>query len=369
MITPLLCALASFALCVSLAAAESPTFIPFQGRITDQAGNTYTNLQYTILFQLYNQAVGGQAAWQERHDKVGVVNGLVNVFLGSINPLTSVDFSSTKHLGITIDADNNPITPEPEMIPRQMIIPAFWAKNSERLAGQDWTPLFGTNSPLGPLPAAKIQSKGITAGQIAADAVGTEEIAADAVLTANIAAGQVTKEKLSPDLQAIINQMTPAGTISAFGGTNLPAGWLPCDGRALNSTQYPILYAAISTNWGAGIAASTNDFNLPDLRGLFLRGVTGSRTNQWADPDWASRTNVASFGGRGGNRGNNVGSLQVGAIESHRHTFSAVTGGSANTTASGIQHQFESTGGNPTSYAGGLETRPKNAYVNYIIKY
>ena len=45
------------------------------------------------------------------------------------------------------------------MVPRQMIIPAFWAKNSEKLAGYDWTQLFGVNSPVGQILAARFKTR------------------------------------------------------------------------------------------------------------------------------------------------------------------------------------------------------------------
>lgn len=131
------------------AQTPAPTLIPFQGRLTDQNGTAYTNNQYTIVFQLYDQAVGGSVLWSERHEKVGVLNGMLNVFLGSISSLANVTFSQTRYLGITVDGDNNPNTPDPEMVPRQIIIPAFWAKNAEKLAGYDWSSLLVTgNNPV-----------------------------------------------------------------------------------------------------------------------------------------------------------------------------------------------------------------------------
>lgn len=145
-----------------LRAEPSPTVIPFQGRLTNPQGVPYNSGQYTISFRLYDQAVGGTVLWTEPHAKVGVINGMVNVFLGSINPLTGVDFSQTRHLGITIDADNNPNTADPEMVPRQMIIPAFYAKNSEKLAGYDWSALLGTNNPAtGQIQGGKIADRAI----------------------------------------------------------------------------------------------------------------------------------------------------------------------------------------------------------------
>ena len=71
----------------------------------------------------------------------------------------------------------------------------------------------------------------------------------------------------------------PAGFVMpwASGSTSTPENWLLCDGRALRSTQYPELFAAIGTLWGNGSsgsgAGSGTDFNLPDLRGEFIRGA------------------------------------------------------------------------------------------------
>lgn len=49
---------------------------------------------------------------------------------------------------------------------------------------------------------------------------------------------------------------------------SLPAGWLACDGTAVQRTSYPALYAALgaaASPWGQGDGVNT--FNLPDLRG------------------------------------------------------------------------------------------------------
>ena len=51
--------------------------------------------------------------------------------------------------------------------------------------------------------------------------------------------------------------------------TTPPAGWLKADGAAISRTTYAALFAAIGTTYGIGNGTST--FNLPDLRGEFLR--------------------------------------------------------------------------------------------------
>jgi microcystin-dependent protein len=67
----------------------------------------------------------------------------------------------------------------------------------------------------------------------------------------------------------------PPGTISAFGGQAAPAGWLLCDGSAVKRTDYPGLFTAIGTTWGAGDGTT---FNVPDLRGRGLFAASASGT-------------------------------------------------------------------------------------------
>lgn len=176
----------------------------------------------------------------------------------------------------------------------------------------------------------------------------------------------------------------PAGMIMAFAGPaeNIPAGWLLCDGSEVSRTTYSNLYNAIGVSWGTG--NNTTTFNLPDLRGMFLRGVAG--TDTVGDPDANSR--VSRYD-NGGNTGNNVGSYQGDAIRN-------ITGAAHNN----IQGAANKWGGawdegalewietktdaswedNATGFSGirfdasrvvpvGKDNRPKNVYVTYIIKF
>ena len=102
------------------------------------------------------------------------------------------------------------------------------------------------------------------------------------------------------------------------------------------------------------------DFRVPDMRGVFLRGVADANG---ADPDRNSRTASAI----GGNTGNQVGSYQGDAFKSHSHSVTSrnVAGSGGNRVWTHISpNETQSTGN-----TGGSETRPKNVYVNYIIKY
>lgn len=58
--------------------------------------------------------------------------------------------------------------------------------------------------------------------------------------------------------------------IAPFASTNIPAGWLLCDGSAVSRTVYGALFGIIGTIWGAGDGSST--FNIPNLTNRFLVG-------------------------------------------------------------------------------------------------
>jgi microcystin-dependent protein len=157
----------------------------------------------------------------------------------------------------------------------------------------------------------------------------------------------------------------PSGAIIAFGGISAPSGWLLCDGSAVSRTTYSNLFTAIGTAFGSGDGSTT--FNLPDFRGRFMRGLDGTANN---DPDKASR----SASNIGGNSGNNVGSLQGESFKNHQHslTYQTGAGNGNNITSSAGFYNGTGTGGQSlgnTDNTGGNETRPKNVYVNYIIKY
>ena len=374
-----LCAALTLALGYSFEAKALETkLIPFQGRLTDASGQVIPDGALVVQFKLYDAPVGGQAVWNGEVQKLSVNGGLVNTVLGTKSSLKKVDFSESTYLEITIDANNDgKIGPEdPPLLPRQSIIPAVFAaqaseaKNAEKLGGYDWSVVFSDGDPQN--------------GKIAGS-----KLANQSVNTTQIANGSITAEKLEKSLAEALDRLVPPGTIVSFGGGTVPAGWLQCDGSVVSSKKYPRLYAAIGTSWGAGYTRTytTNeedgsitvedikgdgDFNLPDLRGVFLRGVNGARSDSFIDIDNESRTNLVS----GGTLGNAVGSYQKDEFKSHVHSLDDYTycEGFKNWGWFGSgRSDYDNGPGNPylhdTFESGGNETRPVNAYVNYIIKY
>lgn len=74
-----------------------------------------------------------------------------------------------------------------------------------------------------------------------------------------------------------------AGLISAYIGATDPIGWMICNGRIVSRTMYPNLFALIGVDYGMGDGITT--FNIPDLRGSFLRGSgTNDISNNYIGP-------------------------------------------------------------------------------------
>lgn len=93
----------------------------------------------------------------------------------------------------------------------------------------------------------------------------------------------------------------PVGSVIMSANTSTPGGFLYCNGGAVSRTTYSTLYAIIGDSFGEGDGSTT--FNVPDMRGLFPRGMDDGSGN---DPDAASRAAANT----GGNTGDNIGSEQ-----------------------------------------------------------
>jgi phage-related tail fiber protein len=70
-------------------------------------------------------------------------------------------------------------------------------------------------------------------------------------------------------------EVQPPGMVSFFGNSTAPTGWISCTGAAISRSTYSDLFSAIGTTYGSGDGSST--FNIPDMRGEFIRGWDGGR--------------------------------------------------------------------------------------------
>jgi len=158
------------------------------------------------------------------------------------------------------------------------------------------------------------------------------------------------------DAGEVISEISsvPAGTVAYFSLSSAPTGWLKCNGAAVSRTTYSDLFAAISTTFGSGDGSTT--FNLPDLRGEFLRALDD---------------------GRGVDSSRSLGSAQAYAVESHQHAVPSgrywvtdIIGYDGTIDASTIASYYDRTIANNAVQAyGGTETRPRNVALLACIKY
>lgn len=146
---------------------------------------------------------------------------------------------------------------------------------------------------------------------------------------------------------------SPAGSIIAHAANTAPSGYLKANGAAVSRTLYARLFATIGTTFGVGDGSTT--FNIPDLRGEFIRG--------WADD-------------RAVDTGRVFGSAQAQAIEAHNHQFSGNNRVGISSTAYGSNATLAANmlAGSPTTSpvsdnTGGTETRPRNVALLYCIKF
>lgn len=232
---------AAFAL---LAPPSAEAQINYQGCLTDATGAPLPDGPTSIAFSLWDDATGGSKVWGDyalddgadpgHGPKADVIAGRFNVVIGNLDTnnaslTTSLNTDKTFYLQIQVAGN-------PAITPRQAILAAPRALMADGVRDQ-----------------------------------------------------AVTRASL---IQEVADALCPPGSIMAFAGTTVPSGWLLCDGTALKSTEYLRLSSAIGTSWGDGTydkgiqeADPTTDFNLPDLRGMFLRGDNGTRADNYKAAD------------------------------------------------------------------------------------
>jgi microcystin-dependent protein len=345
------------ALLVSAALGASALDEPVARRIPYQGSLAGTTGPVTLVAELYDAPAAGTRVWgPELHAVTPDASGRFLIVLGSTNldlcarqPDGSLDCSTggdtvpdldqidASEVYLSLQVDDGTTTTT--LSPRQQLFPAF-------------------------------QAASVTPGSIA-----IERLAAE-----------------------VANALVPTGAVIAFAGCSaqVPEGWLLCDGQQLDQATNPALFSVIGTAHGGDASV----FRVPDLRGMFLRGVDGGAGR---DPDAATR--FALFAG--GNTGNAVGSFQDHLFQSHTHGSSSHAhsiGSDTHThtlrasdiTSSGgarVERSPGDSGSNvdltaavesdthshsissasvgvlaPNSGLFGSETRPENVYMNYIIR-
>lgn len=113
----------------------------------------------------------------------------------------------------------------------------------------------------------------ITSKTLATSSLATDKLLVYQTTTSGSGLVQMTKQTF---LQGVGAFAIPIGGIMPFAGlkTNIPDGWLMCDGSEISTSVYNALFAVIGYTYGAAnTLKGTGTFALPDMRGRFPLGL------------------------------------------------------------------------------------------------
>ncbi len=168
-----------FAICLVLSSASLhaqtvPPLINYQGRLSDPDGSPLPTADYALTFKIFDAPTNGTLVWGPQifdgttglsghGSKIPVVQGYFNVMLGPVdvftNSLLTAFSGSNRFVEITVGT-NNPILPRQQILAAPFAFQAANAANAAKLAGADWSAVFGTNDPVnGKISTSKLASR------------------------------------------------------------------------------------------------------------------------------------------------------------------------------------------------------------------
>jgi microcystin-dependent protein len=150
---------------------------------------------------------------------------------------------------------------------------------------------------------------------------------------------------LSYDLRSHIDDLL-VGSVTAFAMPTPPPGWLLCNGEAVSREKYPKLFQCLQSTHGEGDGSQT--FNLPDLRGKFLRGY---------DPE-------ETF-----DSGRSFGSYQEDQIQSHSHSDAGHSHGGSTSSEGNHSHSADTGLAGNHSHRGTVEEAGKHSHYYMYDKF
>lgn len=207
----------------------------------------------------------------------------------------------------------------------------------------------GTDVPLSANQGKVLNDKfGIGTSQVQTNAQNKTEFVSHSEVVDNLTSTSATNPASANQakvLKELIDIGSQVGDVKFTAGSAAPTGWIKADGSELSRTTYADLFSVVGITYGGGDGITT--FNVPDLRGEFIRG--------WDD-------------GRGEDAGRDLGSWQADELKSHTHSLNVW---SQDNTGDAMEDTNEA--GTPrdsyTGATGGNETRPRNVAMLAVIKY
>lgn len=138
----LLAVAAAIVAVMSAGAEAAPRLINYQGVITDTSGQPLDGT-HDLIFRIYPDSIPGtDPLWEEAHSGVTVADGLFNVILGGLEPISPDLFAAHERwMGIQVDASAE-LSPRMRMTSVPWALRAAIADSVDSIAGVtdgDWT--------------------------------------------------------------------------------------------------------------------------------------------------------------------------------------------------------------------------------------
>ncbi|HEY6171088.1 MAG TPA: hypothetical protein VIX80_02400, partial [Candidatus Kapabacteria bacterium] len=260
----------------SVAVAQVPRTISYQGLLTDGSGNFIADGNHSLTIKLYESASGGAAIYEESQS-TAIVKGLFNVIIGSVTPIpTSLAFDKAYYMGVAVNGSA-------ELVPRSAISAAPYAlyasvagtanslapgatgvvtslnekSGAVTLQGGGGTTItslgnvitvsstggggtgiqgvqntdgsLAITNPNGPTATLSVADGGITTAKLGANSVGSANIINGTIATADMADGAITSAKVGSGAATNGQVLTADGagntswtTVAGGGGLTLP---------------------------------------------------------------------------------------------------------------------------------------------------
>lgn len=283
-----------------------------------------------------NSNLDGDAEWKDPGSGTVIVNVVEETQLITANPQLTLDLVTVTTFGLAVYVEGVRIPRIPG--------PDGWQQgvdNTQIVLGKQY-PIgsrvkFYQNDPMASFPQMLETSKNLS----------------------DVPDKAAARSNLDVHTKAESDAAGQPGDIKYSARSTAPAGWLKANGAAVSRTAYSALFLAIGTTFGAGDGVNT--FNLPDLRGEFIRG--------WDD-------------GRGVDAGRAFGSAQGDAIRNLYGAFRAVRRDGGDPSGAFYNHPAvypgSDSGGANMSYTGfdasrivptANENRPRSVALLPLIKY